>query len=178
MPQATDPTQPGKAKTPAPPAARSRAATGPSRPMPSASPAGSAKQPAPPPTPPDPRSRWIGLAIVGAAAVLAVVVTVGMFVPAIGVVISALSGPTTADPANLPEQILVCDRDYAPSAGREELTLAEVTARDGRTPTIVSAAPDAGCPTGVCVADGMCLTVVYVRTPSDRYIAYELQDGP
>ena len=63
----------------------------------------------------DPRSRWIGLAAIGGAAVIAFVMTVGVFLPAIGELSARLSGPTAADPADLPAQILVCGREYAPA---------------------------------------------------------------
>ncbi len=115
--------------------------------------------------------------MIGAAAVIAFVVTVGIFVPALGELASG-GVVTRADPQALPSGILVCGREYAPAAEPVELTLEEVRSRDGRDPTVVSAAPDAGCPTGVCIDGGLCLPVVHVRTAADRYIEYELQEGP
>jgi hypothetical protein len=124
----------------------------------------------------DPRSRWIGLAVIGGAAVIAFVVTIGIFLPAIGALTSG-GLVTQADPRALPAEILVCDREYTPVAEPEELTLDEVRRRDERDPMVVSAIADAGCPTGVCIEGGLCLPVVYVRTASDRYIEYVLQEG-
>lgn len=172
MPQAIDPNQP-KGRRPSvtptvrpatPPRSRTSGTTAP----------GDAETPA---RPVDPRSRWIGLAAIGGAAVVAFVVTVGVFLPAIGALTSG-SVVTVADPGALPAAILVCDREYAPAADPEELTLEEVRGRDGRDPTVVSAVPDAGCPTGVCIEGGLCVPVVHVRTASDRYIEYLLQEGP
>jgi hypothetical protein len=171
MPQTTDPKQP-RHRTVVPPV-RERPA------IPTRAVAGNATtpgDPSPPGAPADPRSRWIGLAVIGAAAVIAFIVTVGIFLPALGALTSG-GIVTQADPRALPAQILVCGREYGPSAEPVERTLEEVRLRDGRDPTLVSAVPDAGCPTGVCVEGGLCLPVVYVRTPSERYIEYELQEG-
>jgi hypothetical protein len=61
------------------------------------------------------RSRWLGLAAIGGAAVIAFVVTLGIFVPAMGAILEGAGTPVVRDPATLPEQILVCDREFARS---------------------------------------------------------------
>jgi hypothetical protein len=172
MPQATDPNQPKGRRPSVTPTARP---TTPPRSRTSRTPPPG--DPEIPVRPVDPRSRWIGVAAIGGAAVVAFVMTVGVFLPAIGALTSG-GVVTEANPGALPAGILVCDREYAPAADPEELTLEEVRRRDGRDPTVVSAVPDAGCPTGVCIEGGLCLPVVHVRTASDRYIEYALQEGP
>jgi len=132
----------------------------------------------PQPKPADPRNRGIGLAVVGAAAIIAFVVTIGIFVPAIGVIVEQARTPVVSDPASLPGMILVCDREYTRSATSEPRTLAAVRAGGDPDPAVVSGLPTGGCPTGVCVEDGMCSTVVYVLAGPDHYVAYELQGGP
>jgi hypothetical protein len=128
--------------------------------------------------PPDPRTRWIGIAIVGAAAVFAFVVTIGIFVPALGQLGAASADAGVDEPSQLPELILVCDREYARAASPVVLTQAELDTVGGPAPTVVSTLPDAGCPSGTCLEGGMCLAVVYLRMATDRYVAYELEDGP
>jgi len=127
---------------------------------------------------PDPRSRWIGIAVVGAAAVFAFVVTIGIFVPALGQLGAGTADAGLDDPSQLPELILVCDREYVRAGEPVVLTLVDVEAIDGPAPTIVSTVPDAGCPSGTCLEGGLCQAVVYVRLATDRYVAYELESGP
>jgi hypothetical protein len=92
--------------------------------------------------------------------------------------IDEVGTPASHDPATLPEIILVCGYEYARPSEPPTLSLDEVQQRDGRAPVIVAGAADAGCPDGTCVNGGMCLPAVYVATGTDRYVAYELQDGP
>lgn len=175
MPQASDPKRPIGPRPTSPPSGE---AGGPASPSPVRSaprhqaPAG---EPAAGPAPADPRSRWIGLAAIGAAGVVAFVVTLGIFVPAIGALMSGTSSRASSA-ADLPAQLLVCDREYA----RDTLgarTLDELRIADGREPTVVST-PVAGCPADVCLDGGMCLPVVYARLADDTYVGYELQGGP
>ena len=119
------------------------------------------------------RGRLVGLAAVGCASVIALVVTVGIFLPALGALTSG--GIRPVDAASLPDTILVCDRDYARS-GVSLDTVVQVHDRDGKDPTVVGVSNS--CPEGVCMTAGVCLTVVYVATTNDRYAAYELQGGP
>jgi hypothetical protein len=123
--------------------------------------------------PADPRSRWIGLAVIGAAGVVAIVVTLGIFVPALGEVFGGGSA-RLADANALPPRILVCGREYTPAATGPGRTLDDVRVLDGREPVVVSAEDDAGCPDEACVEGGLCLPIVYVRTAAGRYIAYAL----
>jgi|1186.fasta_scaffold33881_1 hypothetical protein len=113
----------------------------------------------------------IGLAAIGVAAVVAVVMTIGIFLPAIGAMTSRAIRPVEA--ASLPAQISVCDRDYGRSSGAPK-SVADVRAADGTDPVVVGAS--GGCPAGVCGATGTCLDVVYLQTTDDRYAAYELLD--
>ena len=115
----------------------------------------------------------MGLAAVGCAAVIALVVTVGIFLPALGALTAGGIRPVDAE--SLPATILVCDRDYARGSTVLD-TITQVHDRDGKDPTVVGVSNS--CPNGVCMAGGACLTVVYVATTNDRYAAYELQGGP
>ena len=118
------------------------------------------------------RGRLVGLAVIGAAALVAIVVTIGIFLPAIGAVLSGAPAPGDVSP--LPATISVCPRDYAPAG--DPLSLAAVRAADGRDPVVVGAS-SSGCPTGVCVTDGRCLSVFYVRTTEDTYAPYRVPDA-
>ena len=53
------------------------------------------------------RFSWLGIALLGGAAVIAFVVTVGIFLPALGEL-----GRMGQDPASLPRQLTVCDRTW------------------------------------------------------------------
>jgi hypothetical protein len=117
------------------------------------------------------RGRLVGLAAVGCASLVALVVTVGIFLPALGALTSG--GIRPVDAASLPASILVCDRDYA-RAGASLDTITQVHDRDGKDPTVVGVSNS--CPNGVCMAGGACLNVVYVATTEGRYAAYALQE--
>ena len=116
------------------------------------------------------RGRLVGLAAVGCASVVALVVTVGIFLPAIGALTSG--GIRPVDAASLPDAILVCDHDYARS-GVSLYTVVQVHDRDGKDPSVVGVSNS--CPAGVCAAGGACLDVVYVATTDGKYAAYTLQ---
>ena len=116
--------------------------------------------------------------MIGAAAVIAFVVTAGIFIPAIGAIVERARTPASVEPTSLPDQVLVCARSYIRAAEPATLTFEEARTRDGRDPVVVSGAPDLGCPAGVCVEGDMCLPVVYVVAGSDRYVAFELEGGP
>jgi hypothetical protein len=117
------------------------------------------------------RGRVLGLAAVGCASVVALVVTVGIFVPALGALTSG--GIRPVDAASLPATILVCDHDYARSNAALD-TRVKVHDRDGKDPTVVGIANT--CPPGVCATGGACLDVVYVATTDGRYAGYALQE--
>jgi hypothetical protein len=132
--------------------------------------------PAPPPKAPVSqeevaRSRLIGLAAIGGAAVIALVVTVGIFLPALGALTSG--GIRPVDVASLPDAVVVCDHNYARST-TGLLSIADVRAADGRDPVVVGAT--SSCPSAVCVANAACLDQVYVETTDGRYAAYVLVD--
>jgi hypothetical protein len=95
------------------------------------------------------------------------------------VILQGRSPGAVHDSAPLPEQIVVCGRQYH---GPEQVrTLAEIRARGGLEPALVDPAPLAPCPSGVLVelAGGIVnSTVVYVRVEDDGYVAYELSGGP
>ena len=118
------------------------------------------------------RGRAVGLAAVGCAALIALVVTVGIFLPALGALTSG-SGIRPVDATSLPDAILVCDRDYARS-GTSLDTIVQVHDRDGKDPTVVGVSNS--CPSAVCTTGGACLNVVYVATTDGRYAAYALQE--
>jgi hypothetical protein len=130
----------------------------------------------PPPVPPlraPTRFSWVGIALLGGAAVIAFVVTVGIFLPALGQI-----GRMGQDPASLPGRLSVCDRTWDRGQDVTGLTAEEVFARDDREPIVVTASGPGACPTGACGADAAanegCATVVYVQKGEDRYVRYEL----
>jgi len=147
----------------------------PARPTPAARPGDPrATEPARPPvTPADrERGRIVGLAALGAAAVVAIVVTIGIFLPALGAVFS--NAPSPVDAANLPTTITVCDVEYAlVSATPEALDAARVRA-GGAEPIVVGVSGT--CPEGVCVRNGACLDVVFLKTTDDRFAPYAVAD--
>jgi hypothetical protein len=148
-------------------AAASRAPSG------SASPGPTAPAPSRPPATAEEiaRSRLIGLAAIGGAAVIALVVTVGIFLPALGTLTSGGIRPVEA--ASLPGAIVVCGHNYSRSTAGL-LSIADIRAADGRDPVV--AGPSSSCPTGVCVANGACLDQVYVATTDGRFASYALVD--
>lgn len=131
-------------------------------------------EPAKPPITPEERERGriVGLAALGAAVVVAVVVTIGIFIPALGAVFS--NAPTPVDASALPTSIVVCDVEYALiSATSEGLDAARVRA-GGVEPVVVGVR--GSCPDGVCVRNGACLDVVFVKTTDDRFAPYAVED--
>ena len=129
----------------------------------------------PPPIPPlraPTRFSWLGIALLGGAAVIAFVVTAGVFLPALGEL-----GRMGQDPASLPRQLTVCDRTWDRGQDVRVWTLAEVAARDDREPIVVTASFPGVCPPGTCGSAGTdegCATVVYVRKGQDEYVPYDL----
>jgi hypothetical protein len=130
-------------------------------------------EPAKPPVTPEDRERGriVGLAALGGAAVIAIVVTIGIFLPALGAMFSG--APTPVDVANLPATITVCNVEYALVATTPE-SLDAARARAGAEPVIVGTR--ATCPDGVCVTNGACLDVVFLKTTDDRFVPYTVQD--
>ena len=103
---------------------------------------------------------------------IAFVVTVGIFLPALGEL-----GRMGQDPASLPRQLTVCDRTWDRGEDIRVWTLEEVAARDDREPIVVTASGPGVCPTGACgagVTDEGCATVIYVRKGDDEYVPYDL----
>jgi hypothetical protein len=114
----------------------------------------------------------VGLAALGAAAVVAIVVTIGIFVPALGTVFS--NAPRPVDASALPATISVCDVEYALiGATPESLDAARLRA-GGAEPIVVGVGGT--CPDGVCVRNGACLDVVFVKTTDDRFAPYAVAD--
>ena len=130
-------------------------------------------EPKPPPTPEErERGRIVGLAALGGAAVVAIVVTVGIFLPALGAMFSG--APTPVDAANLPATITVCSVEYTLVAATPE-SLDAARARAGAEPVVVGTR--ATCPDGVCVRNGACLDVVFLKTTDDRFVPYSVADA-
>jgi hypothetical protein len=118
------------------------------------------------------RGRIVGLAAVGAAAVVAVVVTIGIFIPALGAVFS--NAPRPVDVTQLPTSIVVCDVEYALVSATPDSPDAARARAGGTDPVVVGTSGT--CPEGVCVRNGACLDVVFVRTTDDRFAPYAVQD--
>ena len=74
------------------------------------------------------RFSWLGIALLGGAVVVALVVTVGIFLPALG----ALGEAGARNPANLPVRITVCGRDWTKDAVERTL------GRSGATQDVAS----------------------------------------
>jgi hypothetical protein len=119
------------------------------------------------------RGRIVGLAVLGAAAIVAVVVTIGIFVPALGAVFS--NAPRPVDATQLPASILVCDVEYALVSTTPDSADAARVRAGGAEPVVVGVSGT--CPEGVCIRNGACLDVVFVRTTDDRFAPYTVQDG-
>jgi hypothetical protein len=134
------------------------------------------QEPRPPRRPPV-RFNWIGVAVLGAAGVIAFVVTTQAFLPAL----AEIGAAAARDPANLPGSITVCDREWRKDPLDRALTRDEVFARTDTEPIEVSTGPLAACPPEVGAdgqgADGMA-TVVYVRAGDDSFVPYELVGDP
>ena len=133
-----------------------------------------ATEPAKPPVTPEERERGriVGLAALGAAAVIAVVVTIGIFIPALGAMFS--NAPAPVDATALPTSIVVCDVGYALVSATPELLDAARVRAGGVEPVVVGVRGT--CPDGVCVRNGACLDVVFVKTTDDRFAPYAVED--
>ena len=173
--QSPDPAQPPRRPLrPNPTSARpAPAGTKPARP-------GAAGEPGDAPAAPRPevseadraRGRIIGLALVGAAAIIAIVVTIGIFLPALGALTG--DGVRPVDAAALPETISVCDREYTRTRD-VLLTAGEVRASVDGEPVVVGV--NGGCPASVCVRNGACRSTVFVETTDGRFADYSAGDG-
>jgi hypothetical protein len=119
------------------------------------------------------RFSWVGVAALGAAGVVAFAVTVGVFLPAL----AEIGNGAARDPANLPDTITVCARDWRKDALDRALTRDEVFERTEAEPVVVPTGLLAGCPPGVRVGDAM-MTVVYAQVGEDSFVPYELVGGP
>ena len=130
-----------------------------------------------PPRRPPIRFSWIGVAVLGAAGVIAFIVTTGAFLPAL----AEIGRAAARDPANLPDSITVCGRDWKKDPLDRALTGDEVFARTEAEPIVVSTGLLAACPPEVGAPggdpDGMA-TVVYVRAGDDAFVPYSLVGGP
>jgi hypothetical protein len=139
---------------------------------PTVSPGSPTGAPGPPPRAPT-RFSWAGIALLGGAAVIAFVMTVGVFLPALGEL-----GRLGQDPASLPRRLTACDRTWDRATDVTGLTAQEVFARDDREPIVVTASGPGACPAGACgpdpAANEGCATVIYVRKGADEYVPYEL----
>ena len=115
----------------------------------------------------------VGIIAVATAALVAALVTFGIFLPALG----AIGDAITRDPATLPDRIAACGRDWQRDPLARELTGAEVFERTEAPPVVVSTSLFAPCP-AEANADGQLVTALYVRTGSDAYVAYDLVGSP
>ena len=131
-------------------------------------------------TPPPPQARrppsLVGIAIVATAGLVALWVTVGVFLPAIGEI-----GNAVKNPASLPRTLELCGGTWARGAAGTTWTLAEVFVRDDREPVVVTDSGPGVCPVGACRAtapDEGCATIVYVKAGADEYVPYETVTEP
>jgi hypothetical protein len=116
-----------------------------------------------------------GVALLGGAAVIAFTLTLGVFLPAIG----ALGEAAARDPANLPDRIAVCGRDWEKDALSRTFTKDEVVTRTEAEPIVVSTGPSPSCPPEVGAGDEDAMaTSVYVKVGDDAFVAYDLVGGP
>jgi len=115
-----------------------------------------------------------GVALLGAAAVIALIVTVGIFLPAIG----AIGAAAGRDPAGLPARITVCGRTWTKDSLSRTFTRNEIYERTNAEPIVVSTGLMAACPPEVRPPSGGTATVVYAKTGGDAYVPYELAGGP
>ena len=131
----------------------------------------------PPPLRAPTRFSWVGIALLGGAAVIAFAVTVGIFLPALAEI-----GRMGQEPASLPRQLTVCDRTWNRGPDMTGLTAEEVFARDDRAPVVVTESGPGACPTAVCGAgagaNGECAAAIYVQKGEDEYVRYELAASP
>ncbi|HEX5829236.1 MAG TPA: hypothetical protein VFY23_17040 [Candidatus Limnocylindrales bacterium] len=175
--QSPDPAQlPRRPLRPNPTSARpAPAGTKPARPRAAGEPGAAPAPPRPEVTEADrARGRIIGLALVGAAAIIAIVVTIGIFLPALGAM--TRGGVRPVDAASLPDVITVCDREYTRTRDIL-LTPGEMRAAvPDAEPVVVGI--NGGCPANVCMRNGACLATVFVETTDGRYADYSAGDGP
>ena len=147
-------------------------------------PAGPATGPIVPgrPRKPQPPLSYPGLALIGAAVMVAFVLTSGVFLPAIRELAAGARRPATSviDPATLPLVTTACNRDWHRGDPATVRTSADVAARTGDAPLVITTGLLPGCPSGACTdtAVGACSTVVYVLAGPDVYVEYELVGGP
>ena len=115
----------------------------------------------------------LGLVIVATAALVATIVTFGMFLPALSSLGSAGGSNVDAAVQGLPDQISVCGTDW--DRGDRVLSEAEVFARDEREPITVSTGPFPACPDAVVASvsspEGP-VTTVYVAVADDGFVPY------
>jgi hypothetical protein len=118
----------------------------------------------------------VGILIVATAALVATLVTIGIFLPALGQLGSGAPGASTA----LPDRITVCGHDWTRDPLARELSGDEVFDRTEADPFVVSTAPLATCPDGVATGgiDGGIATTVYAQTGDDAFVGYELVEVP
>jgi hypothetical protein len=122
------------------------------------------------------RFSWLGIALLCGAVVVALVVTVGIFLPALG----ALGEAGARDPANLPARISTCGRDWTKDALNRTFTRDEILARTEAAPIVVATGSAPSCPPEAASsgdADGMA-TSIYVKLADDAFVAYDLVGAP
>lgn len=122
------------------------------------------------------RFSWLGIALLGGAVVVALVVTVGIFLPALG----ALGQAGARDPANLPARISTCGREWTKDALNRTFTRDEILARTESAPIVVATGSAPSCPPEAASgedADGMA-TSIYVKVADDAFVAYDLVGAP
>jgi len=109
--------------------------------------------------------------------VIAITLTLGVFLPAIG----ALGEASARDPGGLPARITACGRDWTKDDLGRTFTRNEIVTRTEAEPIVVSTGLAAACPPGVEAPagdpDGMA-TTVYVKVGEDAFVAYALVGGP
>ena len=78
------------------------------------------------------------------------------------------------DATSLPATITVCDVEYALVSATPESADAARGRAGGVEPVVVGVSGT--CPDGVCVSNGACLDVVFVKTTDDRFAPYGVAD--
>jgi hypothetical protein len=125
----------------------------------------------------------LGLVIVATAALIATLVTFGVFLPALGSLGGggAGSGQNAALVGALPRRVEVCGETWDRGDDARALSRAEVFARDERDPITVDSGPFPSCPPEVVGSDGEVdgeVTVLYVEAAPDAYVPYPLVETP
>ena len=125
----------------------------------------------------------LGLLIVATAALIATILTFGVFLPAIGSLGNGGggSGEDAALVNGLPQRLDVCGETWDRGDDARTLNRAEVFARDERDPITVDTGPFPACPPEVLGADGEVdgeVTVVYVEAAPDAFVPYPLVETP